>query len=185
MERTIKYKVTFFSYWHCGSGQAAGADLDELVIKDKDGLPYIPGRTIKGLLRDACEELCNYGNLSENELKTVFGHFDDNPDEAIKGKAFFSNVTLNEKERNVIINNRLSSYLYQSVASTAIDNNGIAKDHSLRRIQVAVPCTLEGIISNIPESFIPALNNAMKLVKRMGLNRNQGMGRCQISIIDC
>ena len=47
----IDYSIEFFSYWHCGSGLAAGADVDELAIKDGDGLPYVPGRTVKGLLR--------------------------------------------------------------------------------------------------------------------------------------
>ena len=50
---TIKYEIEFFSNWHCGSGLAAGADVDALVIKDQEGLPYIPGRTLKGLLREA------------------------------------------------------------------------------------------------------------------------------------
>lgn len=30
----IDYSIEFFSYWHCGSGLAAGADVDELAIKD-------------------------------------------------------------------------------------------------------------------------------------------------------
>lgn len=44
----VEYKITFFSNWHCGSGLAAGADIDELVIKDKDKLPYVPGAPLKG-----------------------------------------------------------------------------------------------------------------------------------------
>ena len=53
----IDYTIEFFSLWHCGSGLAAGADVDERVIRDKDGLPYVPGRTVKGLLRDAADTL--------------------------------------------------------------------------------------------------------------------------------
>ena len=56
----IKYKVIFFTDWHCGSGLAAGADVDALVIKDSDGLPYIPGKTMKGLLREAAEEIVSF-----------------------------------------------------------------------------------------------------------------------------
>jgi hypothetical protein len=29
----IHYKITFHTYWHCGSGLASGADADLLVIK--------------------------------------------------------------------------------------------------------------------------------------------------------
>ena len=49
----MRYKIEFFSYWHCGSGQTAGADVDELVVRDVSGLPFVPGRTLKGLLREA------------------------------------------------------------------------------------------------------------------------------------
>ena len=53
----IHYKLEFFSYWHCGSGLSAGADVDLLTIKDEDGFPFVPGKTIKGLLREASETL--------------------------------------------------------------------------------------------------------------------------------
>lgn len=59
----IKYQIQFHSYWHCGSGLAAGAGVDALVVKDADGLPFVPGKTIKGLLREAMEEL--YGGQNE------------------------------------------------------------------------------------------------------------------------
>ena len=41
----IKYKITFLTDWHCGSGLAAGADVDALVVKDKERLPYVPGKS--------------------------------------------------------------------------------------------------------------------------------------------
>ena len=53
----ITYTIEFFSYWHCGSGLSAGADVDSLVIKDAKGMPFVPGKTIKGLIREAAETL--------------------------------------------------------------------------------------------------------------------------------
>ena len=50
---TLYYNLTFFTDWHCGSGLAAGADVDTLVVKDKNGLPFVPGKTLKGLIREA------------------------------------------------------------------------------------------------------------------------------------
>ena len=67
----IKYKITFFSNWHCGSGLAAGADTDELVIKDRNGLPYVPGRTIKGLLREAVMMLKQFTDIPEESIIIV------------------------------------------------------------------------------------------------------------------
>ena len=69
----IDYSIEFFSYWHCGSGLAAGADVDELAIKDGDGLPYVPGRTVKGLLRDAAESLARAGAVDGAFIPEVFG----------------------------------------------------------------------------------------------------------------
>ncbi len=48
--KDLTIKIEFFSPWHCGSGPSAGADADSLVIKDINGLPFIPGKTIKGLI---------------------------------------------------------------------------------------------------------------------------------------
>ena len=56
-EKRIDYQIEFFSQWHCGSGLSAGADIALLVIKDKEGMPFIPGKTLKGLIREAVENL--------------------------------------------------------------------------------------------------------------------------------
>ena len=63
----IKYKITFLTDWHCGSGLAAGADVDALVVKDKERLPYVPGKTMKGLVREAVE--CWHKWIVKIELK--------------------------------------------------------------------------------------------------------------------
>ena len=73
----IKYKIKFYSDWHCGSGLSSGADLDLLVIKDKDGLPFVPGKTIKGLLLEAVEEINELSGQKFNaDIQEVFGVFD-------------------------------------------------------------------------------------------------------------
>ena len=73
---TIKYEIEFFSNWHCGSGLAAGADVDALVIKDNNGLPYVPGRTMKGLLRDAATNL----SVDKDVISNIFGVSGDEDD---------------------------------------------------------------------------------------------------------
>ena len=172
----MKYKIDFFSNWHCGSGLAAGADVDALVVKDPKGLPYVPGRTIKGLLRDAASEL----GYSEKDIICVFGTAGERANQT--GSAIFSNAGLSDHEANEINRGQLAPYLYQTFASTAIDDEGIAKDHSLRKIETVVPCTLYGTIEGISDNE-PMIVNAMKFIKRMGTGRNRGYGRCQFSPI--
>lgn len=176
---TIKYDLEFFTYWHCGSGQAAGADVDSLVIKDKHNLPYVPGKTIKGLLRESAEILSDQKEL----VDLIFG-VSGEKEYRKTGAAFFGNATLSKAERDYIDKDNLSQFLYHSIASTAINENGIAKDNSLRKTQVVVPCKLEGFISDIPEDDAckKLLVDSMKFIKRMGIGRTRGFGRCRFSV---
>jgi CRISPR/Cas system CSM-associated protein Csm3 (group 7 of RAMP superfamily) len=177
MNKTIKYKVEFFADWHCGSGLSSGADLDLLVIKDKEHLPFISGKTIKGLVREAVEEI---NSITNRELKItdLFGE-----EGKSQGCLFFKNAELPDDLRKSIVNNNLQEYLYRSVTSTAIDDDGIAIEHSLRKMEVTVPCTLEGEILEVPDDFVDDLEKGLKFIKRLGQNRNRGLGRCKIEVI--
>ena len=180
----IKYTLEFFSDWHCGSGLAAGADVDLLVVKDKDGLPFVPGKTIKGLIREAVEDINQFSGLSLDEkIKEHFGFFDDK-DTNEKGDMFFSNAVLPEDEHNAIVDNNAVKYMFRSIASTAIDENGIAKDHSLRKMEVTIPCTLSGDIYDVPDCLADVIYNALRYIKRLGQNRNRGLGRCKFEQIE-
>lgn len=174
---TIKYEIEFFSNWHCGSGLAAGADVDALVIKDNNGLPYVPGRTLKGLLRDAATNL----SIEKDIVSNIFGVSGD--EEGHKtGSAFFGNATLPSAEYQYIVEQELAPHLYQTFASTRIAENGIAKDNTLRKIETVVPCKLEGEILNVPDGAEQTIEDAMCFIKRMGTGRNRSYGRCKISI---
>ena len=174
---TIKYEIEFFSNWHCGSGLAAGADIDALVIKDSKGLPYVPGRTLKGLLREAATIL----SFDDKTIDDIFGVSGDD-DNHKPGSSFFGNATLPSAEYNYIVEQKLSPYLFQSFSSTRIDEKGIAKDNTLRRIETVVPCKLQGEIINVPEGAEKMLSDSMLFIKRLGTGRNHGYGRCKITV---
>jgi len=187
---TIKYKVEFLDYWHLSSGLSAGAKLDSTVIKDKDDLPYLSGKTLKGLVREmALEFECDF-------IETCFGTTTDKDDKCYKegkeereGSCYFSNATLPTEVADEIKEHKLQERLYDVIASTKIgqkglksETEGIAVTNSLREIEVVVPLTLEGFIDDIPSGYEKNLIQALKMIKRMGLNRNRGLGRCQISV---
>ena len=177
----IKYIVTMHSYWHCGSGLAAGADVDALVIKDKDGLPYIPGKTIKGLVREAINEIISLrGGEKTKDYVRVFGCLSDQEMET--GETFFTNSTMVDNDTTKQIKNLgLQRYLFESISNTAIDKaTGSAKKHSLRKMEVAVPLILEGHILNVPDSMEADVINALRFIKNFGACRNRGLGRCTI-----
>lgn len=178
----INYKIEFFSDWHCGSGLAAGADVDLLVVKDSDEMPFVPGKTIKGLLHEAVDNYCQFSGTT-CDIDNIFGSFDDKNGKKI-GCVFFSNATLCEHEHKEIVNNNAQSFMYRQIASTKIGDNGIAVDHSLRKMEVTVPCTVIGEITDMPSDMVEIIKQSLCLIKRLGQNRNRGLGRCKFSVIE-
>lgn len=191
----LKYKVEFFDQWHTGSGLSAGADVDALVIKDKDDLPFIPGKTIKGLLRHALEEIIEFKGIMDEKKEEIAKNFgllkkieptneeEEEVFESERGEMFCTNATLSNEISQTIKKDNLQPYLYRSVASTSIDNAGVAKKHSLRRIETTVPVTLYGEIFGVSANLEKDIEDALSYIKRVGVNRNRGLGRCKFSII--
>lgn len=182
MSQNITFAIQFYSPWHCGSGLSAGADVDELVIKDKNGMPFVPGKTIKGLMREAAE---NYLVYTREEklmplIATTFGTQATDNETGKKGCMYFSNAVLDKKEYEAIVGNNAQKYMYDKVTTTAISEEGTAKDFSLRSMEVTVPCILYGHIFNVPSELMETITNSFGLIKRIGQKRNRGLGRCDI-----
>ena len=177
----IEYKIKFLDYWHISSGKSGGALYDALVLKDENKLPYIPGRTIKGLIRDNAFwlgwlEVGEKDRFIDNDLKRCLGDEEE-------GECYFSNLYLNENEQKSIISNSLQEFLYDRLTFTALDKNRVAKDDSLRDFEVVVPVELEGYVE-VCENCEEKIKKLLKMIKRLGLDRRRGLGRCEIIIKD-
>ncbi len=160
----LKYELKFFDYWHLSSGLSAGAKLDSTVVKDENTLPYASGKTIKGLLREMLEDV-----RGEKEIANLHA-------------CYFTNAVVEKKLQREIISNQLEDNLYDIIASTQIDNDGISVDNSLREIEVVVPLSLHGEVRDVADELATDMIKAFALIKRMGLNRNRGLGRCEFSV---
>lgn len=180
--KKIKYAVRFFTYWHCGTGLTSGSDIDAVVIKNQEGLPIIPGKTIKGLLREALETIDTLvkNDVEATRLETVEAH-------DLFRNCHFSDATLSSQLASQLRGEKaqIRQFLYSQLSSTAINENGTAKEHTLRRIEVCVPLTLYGEIWHFPDDpgSVENLHRSMQWVKALGLGRNRGLGKCSIEII--
>ncbi len=205
----VKYTITFFSEWHTGSGLTSGSDLDALVLKDKDGLPFIPGKTLKGLLKAAASDINDIKCIDSAKdafISEVFGFFDGEEKQRsevhTKGKAYFTDAGLSEGLKAEIFKNdkQLMPFLFRNIASTAIKDDGVAKKHSLRKMETCkddgvakkhslrkmetcIPLCLEAKILFLDDAYIERMEECMRWIKRMGLSRHRGFGRCKFEII--
>lgn len=198
----INYTIKFYSDWHAGSGLGEGAGQDSTVIRTKDNLPFLPGKTIKGLVKDAGKDL-QLDTVNEALFKQLFGeeHRAEEPESGAekavddkKGCCFFQDAELpnqitaglREEKNPHKIDTSKTRHLYRTLASTKIDETtGTAQDRSLRSMEVAIPMELEGeihIMGKEDEEAIQMLKNMLKAVKSLGVNRNRGLGRCEFII---
>lgn len=206
---SIKYKIDFYTFWHIGSGLSGGTYADNLVLKDSNGLPFIPGKTLKGLFKETSKEICRLDPdlVEEGAISSVFGlEVGNNPisesnplpsksrfrDDYKLSSTFFKDAVLSSTLAIKLLNaegqdnnteGRKAASLYEVISSTKITGNGIAEDGSLRELEVCVPLTLYGTIELFEEIDISFLKYSAAMIKSIGLNRNRGLGRCKVTLL--
>ncbi|WP_095499166.1 RAMP superfamily CRISPR-associated protein [Paraferrimonas haliotis] len=190
MKQVLKLSIDMQSFWHIGSGEEGGAYADALTLKSAQSLPYIPGKSLKGRLRDAFELAAQNGWFSAEFTTVLFGQEGEALNTA--GLIRVSSATLSNEESQYIVQNQGQSLLYRTLQSTAIDSKtGTAKDGSLRAIEVALPMTLTAHISlnqshplydaQQHSHYLTALAQASKLINSLGAKRTRGLGECSFT----
>lgn len=199
---TVRYlHCRFLSYWHPGTGGGLGARLDARA-RTLNGLPVLPGRTLKGVLRDAAGRAEALGWF--NDLPAIGGRWTDvlfgraaTEGSSVPGILRFGSAELDAAtmcayralpaDGQVLAARGMRSALHQ----TAIDANGVAVEGSLRGIEVFVPMPLVAPIEWIgtPEHPEPALaftilTRSFALVEGLGAHRTRGLGRVELSLED-
>ena len=210
--QTINISISLLGFWYIGTGQEAGAYADSLVLKDSNGLPYIPGKTIKGMFRNSFVLCLHNGLVDQDQLDYLFGipgsslipsrsltnKIDEEDELNTSGKLSFNSAELSSPEKKILIDEQLKDYLYRTVQSTAIEKEGkkagVAKDGSLRSIEVTIPLdfmtsiNIDDITYGVGEAFetqeelITKLKIAASLITEIGGKRRRGFGRCIIKV---
>jgi CRISPR/Cas system CMR subunit Cmr6 (Cas7 group RAMP superfamily) len=183
----MKYKIELFNYWHCGTGLSGANDVSQLCVKDRFNLPFIPGKTLKGLIRDAAFEINKFqGEDWESFISRVFGKCKDRR-ESDSGNCFFSNAEFSEGVKDELLKDKQNiHFLFKKIYSTSIDENSQTKAGSLRSLEVCVPLMLFAAIksADLGKEDEAKLKICLSYIKRLGLNRNRGLGQCNISPVE-
>lgn len=200
-------QIELLGYWHAGTGRGEGSGADALVARTRGGLPYLPGRTLYGLLREAVALAEAAGQITKGRTEQLFGErseaSNENPGQGGLGRfASRGDRTLEvtsaflapgwpqsdeaqaweawaEKRADAL------ALLTPRLAATAVDERGIARRSSLRSVEVAVPLCLFAEVSAPPEvgGWRADLERALPLLRAAGSRRSRGFGRCQVTFL--
>ncbi len=202
---SIQIKMT--SDWHVGSGSGRG-EIDSEVQRDADGLPYIPAKTLTGILRDGCEQVAlalDGGNqqgqwhswvdfLFGDQPAITQGIFEPEPRPAIVS---IRSAHLDQKLRDALkARPKLQGAIAFVKPGVAIaPDTGSAKSDFLRFEEVvrmgalltAQDCILDfsetpGITDDPKKVAYALLVAGTKMVERLGGKRRRGNGTCSITI---
>jgi len=197
------------SWWHAGTGIGRGQFADSVVNRDEYGMPYLPGRSVKGLLRSAMELAEHCGQIPIGRTLELFGSglpeinesLSSNADE-LQDKAFqegrysttpgslvFNSATLPTEWRDWAksagSSDKHIQHFYQIISSTAVEDTGIVKDHSLRSIEVSIPLKLGSTLmcsNETDTTWRDDIKKVLPLIRHVGAHRNRGLGRVNVSV---
>ena len=205
-------EISFSTDWHIGTGLGQSGGLDRLLAREPievfDGVdadpvtwdvPYLPAKSITGMLRDAAERLAfglDGGGEREwsNLVDLLFGSVGSSNDRGTQPRRASLSVrpgrcTDPEAAEAAFDGDRLSA----SRSSTSLTALGVARDHTLRIIEVGrADAVFEAPIVVMENRFVgsdsPTILSfivvAVALVEAMGAGRRRGMGRCSVRILD-
>ena len=208
----LQLEITLLSSAVIGSGEGFGAIIDTDIVFDDIGMPLLPGKRVKGCLRDAAEtafERFRQANIAfplteeppptstDDLLNTTFGLRGRK-----SGDVYFANLTIpdyaahqawlaywNDAYAGVLSRDTVMDSFTDVRQQTAIDpETGTAKDGALRTLRAARKGTTfvgEVVVNSEDRDTIQTLALACMNLRHLGTNRNRGFGEVVCGLRDC
>ncbi len=197
------------SYWRPGTGKGSGSHVDAVVDTDRFGCPFIGGRMLKGLLRDAVLRTQHWNSAgidnkptAETVAEILFGSWayeELRPrHKTISGLIRLGDALLDDDVRRWLCDYpQHRQTLFRDIFSTAIDpEKGVARQGSLRGQQVVVPIQLRASLqvfepekkqATAHESWVyehtqTIIATALPLIRAVGAGRTRGLGRATLTL---
>jgi CRISPR-associated protein Csx10 len=152
---------------HGGDGFSGIVDMD--LVYDVDGLPFIPAKRLKGLLRESALEILDFDNGYNGVYNEMFGE---------AGKAEGGSLKLGNGR---IVEHERGGNITALRTRTAMEN-GRAKDKSMRVMRVVNKGCAFAFNADFSENHREFLELCCKGLRHMGLNRTRGLGEVVCSI---
>lgn len=198
MSVDLSFEISFLSDWGVGTGTGRGGDVDKVIAKDSTGLPIVPGKTLTGMLRDACEEaayaLDGGGPGAWHAwLRWLFG--DEPAKQKMQGRPWPAALSIRPGTLGSSAQARARHQRRFAQAAVVIrpgvrikPETGVAEDDTLRMeeralsgLKVVSPASLNA--DELPREARVLLVSGARLLDRIGGRRRRGAGRCAVTIV--
>ncbi|MEE9373387.1 MAG: RAMP superfamily CRISPR-associated protein [Saprospiraceae bacterium] len=196
--KKLKINIRPLSYLLMSNGEG-GENIDSNLIFDEYGLPYIPGKRLKGLLKESMIEVMEMKGKNEAyivaKIHSIFGEsdqfdFENNnieiPNFYLKDYYLIRSQLKSTGEPSNLYRSYLLEFFTKVIQQTAIDDNGIAKDRSLRNYRVLNYKVHDDIIFQgeieIGDGADELIQHTLSNLRRAGLRRNRGFGKIKVRV---
>lgn len=206
MQHNIKIALDlhFISKWHAGSGESS-LSINRRIQRDARGWPFIPGSTLKGMVRENCEKLSRTLNFPEPAdphqidltIQDSFYALDklESPVDRIFGNKYQSgNLFFRDACRDARLDTLPPHYFVRNQSRTSVYRVlGTAREHHLFSSEYVVPMTLSTMIEgyhrkmtylnegDTPYEYCLLIAGIMSL-ERLGGDKSTGSGKVRIQI---
>jgi len=190
----MKIQIELLSDLCSHSGDTYNSYIDTDIVYDDYGFPYIPAKRIKGCIREACLELEEFGLISNKDIVELFGNEGKKSSSFWLDNAYLLNYRemisdLHKADAPALANQQKVLRLFTYTRTqTAIDlETGVADQNTLRTMRVAK----KGLIfeanltfkEKCPDVQREILEEAVRMVKHMGVARTRGMGLVELKLM--
>ena len=195
--------ITMLSDWHVGSGTGRPGSIDRLVQRDPHNLPYIPAKTLTGILRDGCELVVagldeGSGGRWHEWLEYLFGSQPPLEPQGTEKTPVTAALSMRSAHFPASLQQALQQKRELQAALTfvkpgvAIDpKSGTAEPECLRFEEMVrsgsyLEAKYELNVTGLEDLQIHTLEAILvagaALVERLGGKRRRGAGKCQIKL---
>ena len=191
-------KIELHSEWRSGTGRGRGLHVDAEALRDPLGLPMLPGRQLKGLIRHALETGAAWGHWGHDVVDRLCGVSASEAQSRFntqEGTISFSSARMecpwleyvkalqegSDDDRAEA--QAVTAQLFFVKRQTALDDRGLAKNHSLRSVEVCAPMTLYArVYGELSAEDEAHLKRALKMIRAVGGHTTRGLGRATLTL---
>lgn len=177
-----------------GNGEGLAGIIDIDICYDEYGLPYIPAKRIKGILRESAQDLVDYQMATAEQVNDMFGQSGTKMGTDLKIgngflegyqvlRRFLAEASLRKYYKQLFSTQAVLQCFTYTRSQTALEN-GIAQDKSLRTLRILKRGIVFIFDVEMPDdmNMYTLLKDSCKVTRRFGLSRTRGVGEIKMEL---